>query len=242
MLRHARPFHDDINMKYAINLAERSDCKRKQVGCVVTDQKYTQVYAIGYNGGAAKQECLCSGESGGCGCVHAEINALIKCRVDDNNKVMFTTCYPCKTCAKAIVNSGFSRIYYLGDYRDMGESKIVFKRAGIEVVKKQYWVMRDGRSIDVTRMKDDHLVNAIKLLEKCIAEEWHQALNMPPSFSGEMAQYYADLEYSRMADGGPELMAYGDAKWMMLRWEAYSRKLEGYESEPEEGDQGIENI
>jgi deoxycytidylate deaminase len=65
-------------------------------------------------------------------CVHAEINALIKVRVNDPRKVVFVTGQPCVTCAKAIINSGASKIYYRSAYRS-DEGLDLFKRTGIEV-------------------------------------------------------------------------------------------------------------
>jgi len=65
-------------------------------------------------------------------CVHAEINALIKVRVNDPRKVVFVTGQPCVTCAKAIINSGASKIYYRSAYRS-DEGLELFKKAGIEV-------------------------------------------------------------------------------------------------------------
>lgn len=65
-------------------------------------------------------------------CVHAEINALIKVRANDPEKVVFVTGQPCVTCAKAIINSGASKIYYRSAYRS-DEGLELFKKAGIEV-------------------------------------------------------------------------------------------------------------
>ncbi len=65
-------------------------------------------------------------------CVHAEINALIKVRVNDPRKVFFVTGQPCVTCAKAIVNSGATKVYYRSAYRS-DEGLEVFKKAGVEV-------------------------------------------------------------------------------------------------------------
>lgn len=65
-------------------------------------------------------------------CVHAEINALIKVRVNDPRKVVFVTGQPCVTCAKAIVNSGAIKVYYRSAYRS-DEGLEIFKRAGVEV-------------------------------------------------------------------------------------------------------------
>jgi len=65
-------------------------------------------------------------------CVHAEINALIKVRVNDPQKVVFVTGQPCITCAKAIINSGASKVYYRSAYRS-NEGLELIKKAGIEV-------------------------------------------------------------------------------------------------------------
>ncbi len=65
-------------------------------------------------------------------CVHAEINALIKVRVNDPEKVVFVTGQPCVTCAKAIINSGASKVYYRSAYRS-DEGLDLFNKAGIEV-------------------------------------------------------------------------------------------------------------
>ncbi len=65
-------------------------------------------------------------------CVHAEINALIKVRVNDPQKVVFVTGQPCVTCAKAIVNSGAAKIYYRSAYRS-DEGLEIMKKAGIEI-------------------------------------------------------------------------------------------------------------
>jgi deoxycytidylate deaminase len=65
-------------------------------------------------------------------CVHAEINALIKVRVNDPKKVVFVTGQPCITCAKAIINSGASKVYYRAAYRS-SEGLDLIKRASIEL-------------------------------------------------------------------------------------------------------------
>ena len=118
-------------MHFAINLSKRSDCKRAAVGCVITDNRGTKVYGIGYNGGAAGDDHRCSDEPGNCGCVHAEANALIKCHSHDTSKIMYTTTFPCKVCAKLIVNSGFTDVYYNAKYRDDRESFEILLKAGI---------------------------------------------------------------------------------------------------------------
>jgi hypothetical protein len=65
-------------------------------------------------------------------CVHAEINALIKVRVNDPRKVVFVTGQPCITCAKAIINSGASKVYYRSAYRS-NEGLDLIRKAGVEL-------------------------------------------------------------------------------------------------------------
>ena len=115
-----RPSWDSIWMKFASSIAERSIDPRFKVGAVVISDDNTQVLSVGYNGdqagGSNEVESLEPGQSG---CIHAEINALIK--LDYNNpksKKMYITLSPCKMCAKAIVNAGIAEVVYDEDYRD----------------------------------------------------------------------------------------------------------------------------
>lgn len=65
-------------------------------------------------------------------CVHAEVNALIKVRVNDPRKVVFVTGQPCPTCAKAIINSGASKVYYRAAYRS-NDGLDLIRKAGVEL-------------------------------------------------------------------------------------------------------------
>ncbi len=129
-----RPSLESLIMDFAMALTRRATCKRFQVGCVITSQDMTQIYGFGYNGtakGRSHEECRVD-QPGGCGCVHSEINALIKVRANDPKKVVFVTAQPCITCAKAIVNSGVSKVYYRSAYRS-DEGLDILKDAGIEL-------------------------------------------------------------------------------------------------------------
>lgn len=121
---------------FAQNLAVQSKCKEKQVAAVITDKDMTQVYSIGLNGGPkGLVDCMCALE-GKYGCVHAEINALIKCRSDAPDKVMFVTLSPCISCAAAIINApgSFSAVYYLEEWKNTEGLKLL-KQAGIKVMQ-----------------------------------------------------------------------------------------------------------
>lgn len=115
-----RPSWDDVWSSFAMTISKRSIDPRFKVGAVIVTEDNTQVLSIGYNGdqagGSNEVESLEPGQSG---CIHAEINALIK--LDYNNpkkKKMYVTLSPCKMCAKAIVNASINEVIYLEKYRD----------------------------------------------------------------------------------------------------------------------------
>lgn len=63
-----RPELPDIYMRFALDLARRSTCKRAQVGAVITTADFQQVLAIGYNGNARNAPNTCdTDEPGACG-------------------------------------------------------------------------------------------------------------------------------------------------------------------------------
>lgn len=109
---------ENVLMKFGLLLSSRSTCQRLRVGCIITSSDFQRVYSYGYNGNAKGFLNKCDSiEPGNCGCIHAEANALIKCSIMDPKKVIFITKSPCKMCAKMIVNSGASRVYYFSNYR-----------------------------------------------------------------------------------------------------------------------------
>jgi dCMP deaminase len=129
-----RPSLESLIMDFAMSLTRRATCKRFQVGCVIASEDMTQIYGFGYNGtakGLSHDECRAE-QQGLCGCVHSEVNALIKVRANDPRKVVFVTAQPCVTCAKAIVNSGVSKVYYRATYRS-DEGLDIIRKVGIDV-------------------------------------------------------------------------------------------------------------
>jgi dCMP deaminase len=115
-----RPSWDEVWSSFAKTISMRSIDPRFKVGAVIVTEDNTQVLSVGYNGdqagGSNEVESLEPGQSG---CIHAEINALIK--LDYNNpkkKKMYVTLSPCKMCAKAIVNANIHEVVYLEKYRD----------------------------------------------------------------------------------------------------------------------------
>ena len=118
------------------NLATISKCEDRKIAAIIADDDLSQVLSIGINGGPkGGTQCLCNTD-GKYGCVHAEVNALIKCRSDVANKVMFVTMSPCKQCAASIINApgSFSVVYILDRWKDPSGEALLAK-AGIDVVQ-----------------------------------------------------------------------------------------------------------
>lgn len=126
----------EVFKNFTLNLATLSKCTERHVAAIITDRDLTQVHSIGLNGGPkGLVDCMCVIE-GKYGCIHAEINALIKCHSESSDKVMFVTLSPCKQCAAAIINApgGFSAVYYFEEWKDDSGIKLL-KAAGIHVAR-----------------------------------------------------------------------------------------------------------
>lgn len=120
--------------RFTQDLASLSKCSEKHVAAIITDKDLSQVYSIGINGGPkGLVDCMCKID-GKYGCVHAEMNALVKCHSDAPDKVMFVTLSPCKQCAAAIINApgGFSAVYYNEEWKEDSGIKLL-RAAGIRV-------------------------------------------------------------------------------------------------------------
>lgn len=116
-------------------LAGLSKCKERQVAAIITDKDLSQIYSIGVNGGPkGLVDCMCAID-GKYGCIHAEINALVKCRSDAEDKVMIVTLSPCIACAAAIINApgSFSTVYYLEEWKNT-EGLLLLKQANINTI------------------------------------------------------------------------------------------------------------
>lgn len=114
----SRPDKHTMFMAMAELVAKRSTCARTHVGCIITDLDGTSVVSMGYNGNAAglKDECD-TDVPGACGCIHAEMNALIKAPYQGPPLRLYTTLSPCVMCAKLIINSKVQEIYVGKMYR-----------------------------------------------------------------------------------------------------------------------------
>lgn len=130
-----KPTFTDIYLNLADQLSQRSECDRLQVGCVITSEDGRYVYGVGYNGGAAGIAHKCTSEPGNCGCLHAEINAVINCKEPRSTpKIVYCTHNPCAMCSKAIVNmGGVIRVIFERQYRDVSGIDILVQ-SGIQIM------------------------------------------------------------------------------------------------------------
>ena len=117
-----RPSWDEVWIRVAKTIAERSSDSSLKVGAIVVSDDNTQLLSLGYNGnyagGPDMRDSQAPGESG---FIHAEINCMLK--LDYNNpkrKIMYVTHSPCVMCAKAIINTGISEVVFETKYRDAG--------------------------------------------------------------------------------------------------------------------------
>ncbi|KAK3301259.1 cytidine deaminase-like protein [Chaetomium fimeti] len=141
-----RPSWDAYFMALASLAAQRSNCMKRRVGCVVVRDK--RVISTGYNGtprglpncgegGCAR--CNAGDGSGHglatCLCIHAEENALLEAgreRLRDGAVLYCDTC-PCLTCSIKIVQVGVGEVVYNHGYSMDGDTAAVFREAGVKL-------------------------------------------------------------------------------------------------------------
>lgn len=125
-----RPSRDEMYMRMAYAAAARSTCRRKSVGALALAVDSRKM-SIGYNGNAhdLPNDCDSPGSPGLCGCLHAEVNALLK--ADFPVDTLYTTCAPCVNCAKTIVNALVRCVVYAEAYR-IAEGLDILHQGGVQ--------------------------------------------------------------------------------------------------------------
>lgn len=155
---------DQYFMAMAHLAAFRSKDPNTQVGaCIVNPQK--RVVGLGYNGfpRGCQDDCYPWEREGDFldtkypYVVHAELNAILNSIQNLAGCTIYVSLFPCHECAKAIIQSGISRVIYESDKyngtEDNTASKRMFYSAGIELVQLPYQVsitaevIQDGQTI-----------------------------------------------------------------------------------------------
>lgn len=142
---------DEYFMGLAHLSALRSKDPNTQVGACIVD-KNKKVVSIGYNGfpRGLSDKVFPWGREGGfkdtkyAYVVHAELNSILNSPRTVEGCVLYVSLFPCNECAKAIIQSGISKVVYESDkYADTdvtAVSKIMLKEAGVELVQLDYKV------------------------------------------------------------------------------------------------------
>ena len=133
---------DDVYMRMAGLVAERSHHFDTQVGCVVVSADQRRVLSIGYAGnarGLANESD--NDQPGDSGTVHAEVNALIMAGEHGTRRRLYTTVSPCLACAKLIINAGIAHVRFQWLYRDSAPLAIL-RWAGVST-RQHTWTEND---------------------------------------------------------------------------------------------------
>ena len=140
---------DEYFMELARIASKRSSCRRRKVGAVAVVDKH--VVATGYNGAPShlvdcmeRHKCMRdimkvpSGERQEiCRAVHAEQNLICQAAIHGfslKGAVVYSTCQPCVTCAKLLINVGVKSIIYDTPYPDEYALDLI-RESGIQLLR-----------------------------------------------------------------------------------------------------------
>ena len=129
----SRPTWDESHMSNAITISRRASCYKVHAGSVFVKSTNNRLVGTGYNGAPSNAEsCLEMGgcykeimtgenyedtmNSGMCRGIHGEKNALKNLiqAVDISELTLYTTIFPCNSCAKDI--SGIDKLVFKAPY------------------------------------------------------------------------------------------------------------------------------
>ena len=137
---------DDYFMGLAHLSAQRSKDPNTQVGAVIVNNQ-NRVVGIGYNGFpyGCDDDVFPWARDGKSNdtkypyVVHAELNAILNSNQSCKGCTIYVSLFPCNECAKAIIQSGISKIVYESDKYAHTDGTIASKKmlvaAGIELVQ-----------------------------------------------------------------------------------------------------------
>lgn len=142
-----RPSFDDVAMRIAKDVSERSTCPRLHTAAVICTPE-NRIIATGYNGSLPGQlhcddpDVGCEMDSGHCiRTVHAETNAIAQAArygIKIEGCTIYVLHRPCVLCAKLIVASGLSRVVYNEEYYDPHADSMLEKLTAAGILTKVY--------------------------------------------------------------------------------------------------------
>lgn len=176
-----RPSRQEMFMQVAHVVKQRATCTRAQVGCVITNISGTSIVSMGYNGNARGLPDVCdTNVPGSCGCLHAEENALLKAPFGQA-LVLYTTTSPCLMCAKRIMNSSITTVFFDETYRNTDGFDLLQRHSVIDQLSGMSWWQKQLYTRD-QRIKHDaqeqlHAKNIISCLMHDLNPDWKPGEN-----------------------------------------------------------------
>ncbi|OAG30219.1 dCMP deaminase [Nematocida sp. ERTm5] len=140
-----RPTWQEYFMSLAEMASLRSNCMKRKVGAVLV--RHNRIISVGYNGtSTGTTNCSDGGcercntnthkgkELSDCFCIHAEESAFLERNsLEVVGAQLYTTLYPCRLCARKIIQLKVSKLYYIEEYVHDKEIQSLFARNNIEV-------------------------------------------------------------------------------------------------------------
>ena len=129
--------YDRAYLRMALEWAQLSHCKRKQVGALIV--KNRMIISDGYNGTPSGFANCCEDENGETQwyVLHAEANAILKTASsthDCGGATLYLTMSPCKECSKLVHQAGIKRLVFINKYKDTAGIDFL-KEAGVDVLE-----------------------------------------------------------------------------------------------------------
>lgn len=129
--------YHSVYLRMATEWSTMSCCDRKKVGAIIV--KDGTIISDGFNGVPSGFPNTCEDENGKTHwyVLHAEANAILKVAKttqSTNGATLYVTMSPCENCAKLIIQSGISKVFYREQYRDITGLEIL-NRVGVEVTQ-----------------------------------------------------------------------------------------------------------
>lgn len=125
--------YDNFYMAIASIVAELSLCNRKKVGSIIVRQNL--ILSYGFNGTHLQDEkCEDDNLSTYDTVIHSEVNSILKAAkhgINLNNSIMYVTHSPCLDCAKTILHSGITCVYYKHTSHHVLEGIIYLQNNGV---------------------------------------------------------------------------------------------------------------
>lgn len=132
-----RPTWNEYFKEIVLATAKRSPCERLKVGCLLVYEN--RIISQGYNGflpGCPHESIVRDNHEQAT--VHAEQNAICDCAkrgVSCNGATAYVTHYPCLICARLLLASGISKIYYVHEYKKDDLVDVFTKQKNVEITQ-----------------------------------------------------------------------------------------------------------